>query len=246
MLSIPLPRLLPSTIAIIATVLALKCVALVQGLTRSAERPERITVAVANAAGTEHMKEAPKLVPAQPKSQPDAKPDAKAAAGGKPQAEAPKPETQAIADPPVSESEKALLQELRQRRRELDARADAVTARESVIAAAEKRLGVRVTELQTLQKRLEYLDAARKEKEDAGWQGLVKMYEAMKPKDAATIFNELSMPVLLQVLDRMKDAKAAAVLAAMSPEKARDVTAELAQLRTGKDPAAQAGRTAGG
>ena len=59
----------------------------------------------------------------------------------------------------------------------------------------------------------------------------------MKPKDAATIFNDLQMPVLLQVLDRMKEAKTAAVMAAMSPDKARDVTAELAQMRTGKDDA---------
>ena len=59
------------------------------------------------------------------------------------------------------------------------------------------------------------------------------------------------MPVLLQVLDRMKDAKAAAVMAAMNPDKARDVTAELAQMRTGKDaaqttPAASRANPAGG
>jgi flagellar motility protein MotE (MotC chaperone) len=45
------------------------------------------------------------------------------------------------------------------------------------------------------------------------------------------------MPVLLQVLDRMKDAKTAAVMAAMNPDRARDVTAELAQMRSGKDEA---------
>jgi flagellar motility protein MotE (MotC chaperone) len=138
----------------------------------------------------------------------------------------------------VSESEKIILQELRQRRKELDTRESALATRESMLAASEQKLSVRVGELQSLQKSLEGLDAARKQKEDAGWQGLVKVYEAMKPKEAATIFNELSMPVLLQVLDRMKDAKAAAVMAAMSPEKARDVTGELAQLRTGHDPAA--------
>ena len=68
--------------------------------------------------------------------------------------------------------------------------------------------------------------AARKEREDASWQGLVKLYEAMRPRDAATIFNELEMPVLLQVVDRMKEAKAAPVLAAMQPDKARDLTAQ--------------------
>ena len=57
----------------------------------------------------------------------------------------------------------------------------------------------------------------------------------MKPRDAATIFNDLEMPVLLQVVDRMKDAKAALVLAAMQPDKARDLTAKLAQLRIHRD-----------
>src|SRR3954451_22667425 len=79
------------------------------------------------------------------------------------------------------------------------------------------------------------MDTARQQRDDASWQGLVRLYETMKPRDAATIFNELQMPILLQVLDRMKDAKAAAVLAAMNPDKARDVTAELAKLRTRRE-----------
>ena len=110
-----------------------------------------------------------------------------------------------------------------------------MAARESVLAATEQKLAARVAELQTLQKKLEGLDADQKQKAEAGWQGLVKMYETMKPAQAATIFNDLSMPVLLQILDRMKDAKAASVMAAMNPDKARDVTGELAQMRTGRD-----------
>ena len=110
-----------------------------------------------------------------------------------------------------------------------------LAARESVLAAAEQKLTARVAELQALQKKLEALEAARKDREDASWQGLVKLYEAMKPRDAATIFNDLDMPVLLQVVDRMKEAKAAPVLAAMQPDKARDLTAKLAQMRTRRD-----------
>jgi flagellar motility protein MotE (MotC chaperone) len=49
--------------------------------------------------------------------------------------------------------------------------------------------------------------------------------------------------VLLAVVDRMKEARAAPVLAAMHPDKAREVTAELAQLRTRRnDPGAAGGR----
>jgi flagellar motility protein MotE (MotC chaperone) len=92
-----------------------------------------------------------------------------------------------------------------------------------------------VAEPQALQKKLEALEAARQEREDTSWQRLVKLYETMKPRDAATIFNELEMPVLLQVVDRMKEAKAAPVLAAMQPDKARDVTTQIAKLRTGRD-----------
>jgi len=100
------------------------------------------------------------------------------------------------------------------------------------LAAAQDKLTARIDELQTLQQRLEALEADRKRQDDVSWQGLVKLYETMKPRDAATIFNDLAMPVLVQVMDRMKDAKAAAVLAAMDPDKARLLTQELARLRT--------------
>jgi flagellar motility protein MotE (MotC chaperone) len=234
MLNVPMPRLLPTTIAVMATVLLLKCAVLLQGAVTHGQRPERVMVAVASAAGAEHLQEPPKPVPAGPKPPAEAKAAARPPAG-RPAPNPPAPGLPPAEAAPVSDSEKALLQDLRQRRKELEARSEAIAARESVVAAAEQKLGERVAELQSLQSRLEGLNAARKQKEDAGWQGLVKVYEAMKPKDAAAIFNELPMPVLLQVLDRMKDAKAAAVLAAMSPDKARDVTADLARMRTGRD-----------
>ena len=132
----------------------------------------------------------------------------------------------------MSDSERALLLELRQRRQELDGREAALATRESVLSAAERRLSARVDELQALQSRLEALEAARRDRDEANWRGLVKLYESMKPRDAAAIFNELDMTVLLQVLDRMKEAKAAPVVAAMQPDRARQATAELAQMRT--------------
>lgn len=136
---------------------------------------------------------------------------------------------------PISDGERAVLLELRKRRQELDAREATLADRESMLAAAEQKITARVGELQALQHRLEALEATRREREDASWQGLVKLYESMKPRDAATIFNDLEMPVLLQLVDRMKEAKAAPVLAAMQPDKARDLTAKLADMRTRRD-----------
>jgi flagellar motility protein MotE (MotC chaperone) len=219
------PRLLPATIATLAVLLVVKFDVLTQVVVTHGSRPDSAMVAVATAATTEQTKE-----PAKPAAE---KPPAahQKAVVEPPPTPAPVP----AGPPPVSESEKALLQELRQRRQDLEARASILATRESVLVATEQKLSTRVNELQALQKKLQGMDAQQKQKEDAGWQGLVKVYETMKPKDAATIFNDLSMPVMLQLLDRMKDSKAASLLAAMNPDKARDVTAELAQMRTGRD-----------
>jgi flagellar motility protein MotE (MotC chaperone) len=243
---IPAPRLLPATIATLAALLLLKGGILSMAALTHGAKPDGSIVTVAHAAeaAKEHAK--PSGEGAHSKPPPAAEHGASAKEHGAPAGEhgAPAAEQKSViaapppvpeGPPPVSESERALLQELRARRQELEARAEAMTTRESVLVATEKKLSTRVTELQTLQASLEHLDAAQKQKEDAGWQGLVKVYETMKPKEAAAIFNDLAMPVLLPVLDRMKDSKAAAVMAAMNPDKARDVTAELAQLRTGHD-----------
>ena len=212
------PRLLPMTIGVLAIVLVWKITLLAHGAWVSGERA--LLMPAAWAAGAE----------------PPAKP-IDLAPPAKPRPPAPVPsrtEDKPLSDvaPVVPDSERAVLLELRERRRELDAREATLAARESTIAAAEMKLSARVEELQGLQKKLESLDAGHKQQEDAAWQSLVKVYETMKPRDAATIFNDLGMQVLLAVIDRMKEAKAAAILAAMAPEKARDVTTQLALLRT--------------
>jgi flagellar motility protein MotE (MotC chaperone) len=222
MATIPVPRLLPTTIAALGTLLLLKCGILVEAVVTHGTAPSSAIVGAANAASTEQIKD-------------NSKPAGEHPAPAAPQkAVTPTPPVP-DGPPPVSESEKALLQDLRQRRQELELRAATIATRESLLVAAEQKLTTRVTELQTLQQKLEGLEASQKQKEDAGWQGLVRLYESMKPKEAATIFNDLSMPVLLQLMDRMKETKAALVMAAMNPDKARDVTAELARMRTGRN-----------
>jgi flagellar motility protein MotE (MotC chaperone) len=132
---------------------------------------------------------------------------------------------------PAALAERALLEQLRARRTELEAREQAVAAQEMVLQATEQRLARRVEELEAMQRRIEALDRTHNEQEEAGWRGLVRTYETMRPRDAATIFNELEMPVLVEILDRMSERKAAPVIGAMRPERARMVTAELARHR---------------
>jgi flagellar motility protein MotE (MotC chaperone) len=98
--------------------------------------------------------------------------------------------------------------------------------------AAQSKLSTKVSELNVLQSKLEALEAARQSHDSANWTSLVHIYETMKPRDAATIFDALDMQVLLGVLDRMAERKAAPILAAMQPERARLATQMLAELRT--------------
>lgn len=223
------PRLLPITIAMLAVMLAWKTTIMVRSVL--IDGGPAAFIAAAWAAGPDAPATGAKAGAKSAEPAPPAKPDRPAPP---PATGAPAPAADAAPEgpAPVSDAERAVLLELRDRRVELDTREATLASRESMLAAAETKLSARIEELQTLQKKLESLDTSHRQQEDAAWQGLVKVYETMKPRDAATIFNDLGMPVLLSVIDRMKEAKAAAILAAMVPDKARDVTTQLALSRT--------------
>lgn len=132
---------------------------------------------------------------------------------------------------PDALAERAVLEALRARRAEIEAREAALAQREMLMAAAERRLADRLDELGALRQRLEAESRQRDERTEQGWRQMVRLYEGMRPRDAAGIFDELEMPVLLQVVDRMREARAAPILAAMRPERARSLTTELARHR---------------
>ncbi len=124
-----------------------------------------------------------------------------------------------------------LLQSLSQRREEIDAWEKELEMRSNILAATEQRIEDKIAEMKGLKSEVEALMAQYNEQEDAKIRSLVKIYESMKPKDAARIFDEVDMPVLLMVIDRMSEKKVAPVLAKMSAKKAKEVTIQLAEQR---------------
>ncbi|HUN42511.1 MAG TPA: hypothetical protein VMU81_19635 [Acetobacteraceae bacterium] len=237
-LSLRSPRLLPFTIATIGALLAMKTLDVARYIAAGHPPAGAAVLTAARAATADpspSAKATPRASSPQPATAAAVQPAATAAA---PSPALPSPDRGSA--PPITEGERALLLELRQRSQQLDARAAALSMRESILAAAEQKLEAQAQALTALRKQLQDLEAARTQREEAGWQGLVKVYEDMKPRDAATIFNDLDMPVLLSLVDRMKELKAAPILAAMNPDKARDVTADLAKLRTRREPAGTA------
>lgn len=124
--------------------------------------------------------------------------------------------------------ELAVLENLSARREKINQIEREVMLRQTVLEATEKRIDDKITELKTLNDQLKQLLVIKDKEEEAKIASLVKIYESMKPKDAARIFDELDMNILLMVVDKMSERKVAPVLAAMSPEKAKGVTEQLA------------------
>ena len=101
----------------------------------------------------------------------------------------------------------------------------------ALLKAAEKEIDRKVEELKKLKTEIESLLGQQQKMEEARIVSLVKIYESMKPKEAAIIFNTLDMDVLLAVVGRMNERRLSPILASMDPEKARIVTIKLAEQR---------------
>lgn len=130
-----------------------------------------------------------------------------------------------------TQAEIDLLQKLADRRGELEKWARDLVMREQLLKATEKRIFKKVGELGAIQGKIKGMLKQYDKEQENKLKSLVKIYESMKPKDAARIFMELEMSVLLDVVERMREARAAKIIAKMAPGKAKRVTMELAQRR---------------
>jgi flagellar motility protein MotE (MotC chaperone) len=129
----------------------------------------------------------------------------------------------------LSQYEIDVLRSLADRRQELEKQAEQIETREQMAAAAEARLEEQINELKELESGIQVLLASMDQKRDERLDGLVNVYQSMKAKDAARIFEKLDDDVLLEVSQRMKHAQLGAVMAAMSSEKAQYLTLLLAE-----------------
>ena len=230
-------RVLPLTILAVALLLGLKLGAFWQGRGELFFTPAGAQQAQPAPAATGQPTQLtpPRAGAAEPAAQapqPPAAPTPPADAPAlRPQAVAPSSTVQSLAsrDPTTyTRAEIELLANLAQRREVLEQRAREIDLRESLLAAAEKRIDERIAELKKLEGSIKQIVQQYDKQEEQNLQGLVKVYENMKPKDAARIFEKLDANVLLGVVERMKEAKLAAVMADMPPAVAQEITVRLA------------------
>ncbi|MFO1047684.1 MAG: hypothetical protein U1E52_07270 [Geminicoccaceae bacterium] len=159
---------------------------------------------------------APEAGPAEPPSAPET--PAAATAPPSPQL-----------DPPTATAVEELAAELADYRGALQERERLLSAREAVAASLEARLGEQIARLEAASAALKQASGAVTAEERARLAQLVKVYEAMKAKNAAAIFDPMPLELLLPIVRGMRETKVAAVVAEMDPAKARTLTAELAR-----------------
>lgn len=204
------PRLLALAGVAVGGVLAVKAVSGVEAL------PELITGARAFAAAPASAETAP--AKAAPKPAAAKTPPAACAPGS----------TDFAREAGLSPAELRVLQSLGDRRGELDAREKQLETQLQLLAAAEAKLDAKVKALEGLKGEMKGLLAQAETKDQAEVARLVKVYESMKPKDAAAVMARLDDKVRLPVAGAMKERLLAAVLSQMKPEEAKTLTEKLA------------------
>ncbi|MGD9924735.1 MAG: MotE family protein, partial [Pseudorhodoplanes sp.] len=148
----------------------------------------------------------------------------------------------ALDAPQISPAERALLERLSERRKELEQRQSELEMRDTLLKAAEKKLEERLGELKQAEARIVAATQQKDEVELHRLKNLVTMYESMKAKDAARIFDRLDLKLATEVARMIQPRRMSEILAQMSPEAAQRLTVELASQAksdSGSGPRAQ-------
>lgn len=227
------PRLLPVLIAVAVLTLGMRVGELWQAFGEGGSGTETGGAAVASARAAEAEAGRTPLTPRQlaaaetgQSNGAESDGEANAAAADEPKGDGD------VADPfAMSDEEIELLQQLAERREELDRRENELERRSELLKAAETRIQSKIEKLESLRETINGLLTQYDKESEQKVERLVKIYESMRPDDAAQIFEDLEMPVLLRVLGRMSERKSAPILAEMDAKKAQAVTLELAEQK---------------
>lgn len=128
----------------------------------------------------------------------------------------------------LSPAELQVLQSLGARRGQLDKREQDMDVQLALLAAAEAKIDAKMKALNGLKSDVQGLMVQADSKEQAEIDRLVKVFEGMKPKDAAPRMVLLDDSVRLPIAAKMKERALSAVLANMPAIEAKKLTEALA------------------
>jgi flagellar motility protein MotE (MotC chaperone) len=122
---------------------------------------------------------------------------------------------------------RTLLDAIKRRQGELDAREREIAGREERLALYEKDVTAKVASLEEIEKRLSTRAKAVSQAVAAAAESLAKIYGTMKPESAAPILDRLDDPTVLTIFRRMKEKQVGEILPLMTRERAIKLTQAL-------------------
>ena len=128
----------------------------------------------------------------------------------------------------LSPAELQVLQNLGARRGQLDQREADLSTQLALLAAAEAKIDVKTKVLQGLKADVQALLAQADGREAAETDRLVKVFEGMKPQDAADRLAIMDDSVRLPIAGKMKDRALSGIVGKMKPADAKKLTESLA------------------
>jgi len=122
----------------------------------------------------------------------------------------------------------ALLDSLAKREAQVKAQDSAAAERLAALDLADQAINQRLAELQSAEAELKKTVAMADGASEKDLAQLTAVYEAMKPADAAALFQTMSSEFAAGFLGRMQPAAAAEILTGLKPDKAYEVSVLLA------------------
>ncbi|WP_454020712.1 MotE family protein [Azospirillum sp. Marseille-Q6669] len=215
-------RVLPITLVAILMVLPLKLGSLMEGLPVVAQQFDREF-------GKHERPWAKDLKGGAESSSLDAPPAPAPALAALPMTAAASPADAAL--PAASCTDPALRAAIAEQKADVTARTRHLGEAEAVLAAAETRATSQIQKLSAIKRDVEALMQQRSNLQAEDLKRMVTIYETMKPRDAARIFNDLETDIIIDVLDRMAERRSAPIIAELEDGKAREVTRLVLQRR---------------
>nr|WP_295834307.1 flagellar motor switch protein [uncultured Azospirillum sp.] len=214
-----IPRILPITLVAVLMVLPLKLGALVDGFPVIAQQFDREFGAHERPWATDLKATDPKAVEAAPAPAP--------LPVSTPVAEVPPP----VALAPPNCTDPLLRTAIDEQKADSAGRQNRLREAEAVLAATEARVGTQIQRLNGVKREVEALMTQRSNLQQEDLKRMVSIYEAMKPRDAARILTDMETDIVVDVLDRIAERRAAPILAELADAKAREVTRLILQRR---------------
>ncbi|HJK87441.1 MAG TPA: hypothetical protein QKA14_01110 [Candidatus Megaira endosymbiont of Hartmannula sinica] len=128
--------------------------------------------------------------------------------------------------------EAILIKKISKRKQDIEKINQNLVNKENMLKIAEDKLNKKAQQMQDMQDKLNEIADQYNYQKDQRILNLVKIYESMRPRDAASIFNDLDEDILLKVALGMKPSKIASIMSYMDTTKAKNLSLDMVKIRS--------------